>query len=676
MKKQTAHKQNRFLNCLRIQVVPEYYEEQRITSIVEYCKKYKFDNVMLFINAEEYNVGHMTKEEALIWLAAMKHAKKALTEAGITVSLNPWMELGHLDRGRKLKKEQDFVTQCDYDGTQCEMVACPMDKNWLEYFLDFYTYIIAEIQPEVVWIEDDFRLHNHGDLKFGGCFCEHHMKAFNNKLGTNYTREEFTDLLFRKEANESVKKAFLEVNRKCMVELAENIGKKIGELGLGTKIGFMSSIHQVHSMEYRDWQGIHQELAQGGPKINRLHLPLYMEEISMKKYYQDFNLIPFVCRGYLPEDCHVLPELENASFSSYAKDCEVVRFQLESALPLEIEGMTYDIFDFVGNGAVESFGYGQEVASVTDYLTSVMESDYSYQRLQGITILLDENNSYNRPIRDSFFDMYPDEFYLGALLQGNGVSARCSKEKSFQDEVVVLAAGSVYNMSDLQLEKLFSDNHVILEGKAASLLIDRGLGRLIGASDYKYYIENKDVQSYEQIEGDVLVNGIPGYRASAFSRTGDYISIAYDIEPQVKSRVYDYKGNEIGYGMVTAGKHFIIPYIVTKFCADQLHPLREKIFCNYIDAMGKKFARTEGSNLYAYYSKAENNILILVNPTLHTRPVTRFKLTGETLKRLWEIERDGVRREKIFAYDKEGFVVIDEPLVSLTTKTFVLEIEE
>ena len=85
MKKKTAHEQNRFLNCLRIQIVPGHYEQQRIRSIVEFCKKYAFDNVMLFINAEEYNVGHMTREEAEPWVAAMKRAKEVLNREGITV---------------------------------------------------------------------------------------------------------------------------------------------------------------------------------------------------------------------------------------------------------------------------------------------------------------------------------------------------------------------------------------------------------------------------------------------------------------------------------------------------------------------------------------------------------------------------------------------------------------
>lgn len=674
MKKQTAHQQNRFLNCLRIQIVPNYYEEQRIKSIVDFCKKHAFDNVMLFINSEEYNTGHMTKEEARPWIETIKRAKEILTAEGITVSLNPWIEIGHLDRGRKLKEGQNFVTQCDYDGQQLEMVACPMDEAWLEYFLDFYEFLIREVEPEVIWVEDDFRLHNHGELKFGGCFCEHHMKAFNEKLGTNYSREQFTDLLFRKTPDEKVKKAFLEVNRECMAALAEKIGASVHNLGLGTKIGLMSSLPQMHCMEYRDWNRIHEGLAQGGPKINRIGLLMYQEEISMKKYYQDFNLHPFVCRGFLPEDCHVLPELENASFMTYAKDDVGLRFQLESAIPIEIEGMTYDIFDFTGNGAIEAFGYGEVVSDITDYLTAVMESGYSYYKLSGITILLDEASSYNRPIKNSFFDMYPNEFYFSSLLQGHGISARCSKEKEFHNEVIVLAAGNVYNLTDAQLVKIFEDNHVILEGTAAMLLIDRGLGDLINACSYKPFVMNCDIQSYEQIEGDVLVNNIPGYRASAFSRTGDYISITYSEEPQVKSRVYDYIGNELGYGSVVAKKHLVIPYAIDRFHMDLLHPLRGKIICDYIDSLGKDFVRADYSNIYAYYSKGEQNVLILVNPTVHTLPVTRFKMTGNRVKKLYEIERDGSVREKKFRVDEEGFTVLEEPFEMLITKTFMLEV--
>lgn len=674
MEKDTAHIQDGFLNCLRIGVVPRYYEKQRIESIVEFCVKYKFQNVMLFINHEEYNVGHMTKEEAQPWIETLKKLKDTLVEHGITISLNPWCEIGHLDRGRKLKPEQNFVTMVDYNGTQADISVCPMDKNWLAYFLDFYAYLIREIEPEVVWVEDDFRLHNHEPLEYGGCFCKHHMDAFNKELETQYTREEFLDHLYRKNPDEKVKQAFMEVNRRCMVELAEHIGKMVQGLGLGTKVALMSSGYASHCMEYRDWNGIQAGLSQDGPKIHRLNLPLYQERVSMKFYYQSFNQSPFRCRGLIPQDCHVLPELENGVFSTFAKEPETLKFQVESALPLEIEGMTYDIFDFAGNGTIEAFGYGQAVNEIQDYMTAVMESGYSYHHLQGITIPLDEKSAYNRPITNAFDDLQPDDNFFGALLQGHGISARCSKDKTFTNEVIALGGGTIYNFTDEQLSDMFSRNQVILDGKTAILLIERGLGHLIGADKYEVYKGNADIQSYEQVEGDVLVNDIPGYRASAMMLVGDYVAIQYTELPTVRSRVYDYVGNELGLGMVEVKSHLLIPYVVDDFQINHLHPLRQKIVCDYIDTLHKDFVRTDYSSIYAYYSKTDENVLLLINPTVHTLLSTRFKMTGSVVKRVYEIERDGVRREKKFSVDEEGFVVLSEPFCGMTTKCLVVDV--
>ena len=236
------------------------------------------------------------------------------------------------------------------------MVACPLCSNWKKYYLVFYKFIIKEIEPDTVWIEDNFRLHNHGDLKYGGCFCHLHMQNFNQKLKSHYSREEFTDRLFRSTPDLKVRKAWLDANRECMTSLANDIGQAVMSLGFKTKVGLMSSMHQNHALEGRDWQGIHKGLACGGEMINRLHLPCY-SEVSAKTYYYEFNRIPYVCRALLPNKTTICPELENASFSSFAKDARFLRFQIESAIPLCINGMTYDIYDFVGNGIVHELKF-------------------------------------------------------------------------------------------------------------------------------------------------------------------------------------------------------------------------------------------------------------------------------------------------------------------------------
>ena len=115
-------KKKEFENILRLQIVPHLYEEERVSGIIDYCVKYGFQHVMLFINAEDYFVGHMTIEEAKPWVAAIQRTKKRLMENGIKVSLNPWIEFGHLDRGRKLKEGQNFTTMVDYDGDRKSVV--------------------------------------------------------------------------------------------------------------------------------------------------------------------------------------------------------------------------------------------------------------------------------------------------------------------------------------------------------------------------------------------------------------------------------------------------------------------------------------------------------------------------------------------------------------------------
>ena len=42
----------KFLHCLRIQFPPKHYEDERIAEVVDYCVKYGFKNVMLFINMQ------------------------------------------------------------------------------------------------------------------------------------------------------------------------------------------------------------------------------------------------------------------------------------------------------------------------------------------------------------------------------------------------------------------------------------------------------------------------------------------------------------------------------------------------------------------------------------------------------------------------------------------------
>ena len=47
----------------------------------------------------------------------------------------------------------------------------------------------ATVKPNMVWVEDDFRFHNHAPLEWGGCFCDLHIAEFSKRAGRELSRE-------------------------------------------------------------------------------------------------------------------------------------------------------------------------------------------------------------------------------------------------------------------------------------------------------------------------------------------------------------------------------------------------------------------------------------------------------------------------------------------------------
>lgn len=656
-----------------MQIVPDYYEKDRIENIVSYCKKYGFKNVMLFINAEEYNVGHMTKEEAKPWIEAIKRAKAALNANGISVSLNPWIEIGHLDRKRPLKKGQDFVTMVDCNGTKSEMVVCSLDEKWRAYFADYYKYIIKETDPEVVWVEDDFRLHNHAPLYYGGCFCKLHMKKFNEKLGTKYTRKQFVERLYGKQYDEKVKRAWLDVNRECMSDTAEFLGKTVKSVGLKTKVGLMSSMHQKHAMEGRDWFAVHKGLAQGGEIINRLHLPCY-DETSGKKYFYNFNLCPFILRGMIPTQAKIYPELENGSFSTFTKDARFLRFQLESSVPLCVSGMTYDIYDFVGNGTRENLGYGEEVKAITPYLNGVLKLGIGFSSLTGVILPVDEKTVYNKIPNGDINDYYPDDCEFYAYLLTAGINCKPSTDKRFTGKVVALSGGSTQNFTDDELRSLFENNYVILEGNAVKRLIDRDLGELIGAESYKYMTAEMDVQSYEQVSGDEMICGIKGYRASVFGKAGDFVNVKYYEKTTERTAVYDYLGNKVGSGLTEYKNAYMIPFVIDEMKFEQYNDLRTHYLYKFLKRTGIASVLTGYSGVCSYlYEGDGQKTLILVNSTTENFKETAFFVSGFCVNEIYYVNKKTGKKKKAEFMAIDDKITVKLPFEYLSTNTLILK---
>ena len=210
---------------------PGFNDRREIASLRRFVREAQIDDVAVFCNVEELNTGHMTEEEQeTIWLRLLCDVQAALAPEGVQLSVNHWHSLMHADLGKTLPQSQPFRRMVDMDGREADLCVCPMCERWQTYFAGLYARYAA-LSPHILWVEDDFRLHNHDPLRWGGCFCPAHMREYARRAGKpELTREEFVRGILQPGAVHPYRKIWLDVNRETMTALAARIGQAVRQL--------------------------------------------------------------------------------------------------------------------------------------------------------------------------------------------------------------------------------------------------------------------------------------------------------------------------------------------------------------------------------------------------------------------------------------------------------------
>ena len=160
--------------------------------------------------------------------------------------------------------------------------------------------LYATLKPDFLWIEDDFRLHNHGTLGWGGCFCDKHMAAYAAEAGVSHLdRTEFLRAVLAPGVPHPYRESWLKVSRRVMAEVAALIGQSVSKVSPHTKVGLMSCDPSMHCVEGRDWPELLVALSTDEPAVCRPHIPNY-SEVSPQKFLWDFSGVTESYRAVLP----------------------------------------------------------------------------------------------------------------------------------------------------------------------------------------------------------------------------------------------------------------------------------------------------------------------------------------------------------------------------------------
>ena len=122
---------------------------------------------------------HADGFEVWVWLNALGHG----------------CVLAHTDPSEEEADAMGFAHIVGLDGRHSKHGVCPTDARLIEHFARSLQ-TVAAMHPDLILLDDDFRLNVRDTTYDIGCFCENHLAAFYERVGEVIPREQLREKLF------------------------------------------------------------------------------------------------------------------------------------------------------------------------------------------------------------------------------------------------------------------------------------------------------------------------------------------------------------------------------------------------------------------------------------------------------------------------------------------------
>jgi hypothetical protein len=665
-----------FIYSLRIAIVPGFREEERLGALLAFCRAARIDDVMFFFNGEELNRGHLLLEETRAAAAAVAGWKRRLAAIGVTASINPWSTLLHLDRGRTLRPGQAFTTMVDPYGRAAAAAACPLCPEWRRTIAETFA-AFAAAEPWALWVEDDFRLHNHAPLDWGGCFCERHLAEYSRRAGRRLSREEFVAGVLAPGEPHPFRRIWLETSRDTWNDLARLFGEAVHAVSPATRVGLMSSDPSVHCIEGRDWGGVYSGLAGSTPPLGRPHLPAYHES-SPADYLWRFAAIPRLVRFFSPARTETLPEVEDYPFGPRVSSRAFSRFKVESAIAAEADGVTLDIFSIMGNSVSPDDGMADLLAGSRPFLDALAGLGLRPEGRSGVSVLANPEAAWTLRTDEGrrMEELQPRETTWASLLAVLGVAARFGREPPDDLMAVAVSGQRFRSMDRAVIERLFAARSVLLDGEAALTLHAMGLGAVCGIRSVVRHHAAGCFATYEQACGPADRGGMGEARMSLELGDMDIYEISYDAAPTLETVMKDPEGRDKAPGITIAGgRTLVMPYgrFVGRPLSRDTAVLRD-IMHAFLAAQHEArpaLVRAMGDVGVFAWDLADRRVLLLVNASHDVQPVAVHPGAGPLRTAPDEIRRSEPRPRRAAVRNVDEMLRLTRPLEPLEIRALV-----
>ncbi len=221
------------MRSLSVPVSVQLITKENIDAHIKSFKECKVSRVFLIgfeaVKVKD-NYGYAHAEEVCF---VVNELKKAGLQVGFWFS-----SLGH---GAALLHEENAADATAYtpirgiDGRTAPHGYCPWDENFLNDFGEMVKHL-ATLGPDIMMLDDDFRINTRNTYYYMGCFCDKHLKAYYERIGEEISLDEIKERILTGRENK-YRTAYMELMRETMFNMARHLRSKIDEVDPSIRFG-------------------------------------------------------------------------------------------------------------------------------------------------------------------------------------------------------------------------------------------------------------------------------------------------------------------------------------------------------------------------------------------------------------------------------------------------------
>ena len=454
--------------------LPTWSFDANLKELVAQLPRYRVDEVIVKVDTEEFTHGQPPLPWVRRYQKNLVRVRQAMEKIGVVYSLNPWITVGHNDRGRDARKQiRGLQTVVGHDGTRCTCCACPLSEAWRHHVDQVWT-LYAETEPHIVWVEDDIRTFNHQPVRYG-CFCPVHMKRFSERVGERVGRQDLVAAILKPGPPHRWRREYLDMQAEIMVETVGFLAEIVHATSPDTCLGLMSSGPRTHCLEGRDWDAFAEAMADSRPLYSRPPMGNY-HEASLRGFYYSHDSMK-ITRHCMPADTIEQTEVENVPFTRYSKSAAFTFLEMAISFAYGSHGVTMNLYDHAGTPMEGEPAFGRMLGRRKGYLDTLAARAQVPGAYRGVQLLFHEKESYARrlPRGADYGALGADGGSTMQMLEAHGIAT------TYGDEAVKATDGqTLRGFSTSEIREMLS-GAMLLDGSAARVVAEKGLGHLIGA---------------------------------------------------------------------------------------------------------------------------------------------------------------------------------------------------